>query len=92
MLFFPIHAGAWTVQNEIRNDRTSISLQWVQTSFAGCFESLPSSVSVSYTHLDVYKRQLLPVFRSVITISGKDGNIFDVSGVFTCLLYTSRCV
>ena len=44
MLFFPIHAGAWTVQNEIRNDRTSISLQWVQTSFAGCFESLPSSV------------------------------------------------
>ncbi len=26
-------------------------------------------------------------FRSVITISGKDGNIFDVSGVFTLLVF-----
>ncbi|WP_459448330.1 hypothetical protein [Erwinia amylovora] len=36
-----------------------------------------ASWSVSYTHLDVYKRQASP-------------SILD--GIMVCLLYTSRCV
>ena len=38
---------------------------------------------VSYTHLDVYKRQALLSAESITTLDMSHG---------TCLLYTSRCV
>ena len=47
-------------------------------------------ISVSYTHLDVYKRQDLIFERS------KKENIkipnFTIPLYYSCLLYTSRCV
>ena len=54
-----------------------------------------ASVSVSYTHLDVYKRQELdrtgayPIHRD----PPKFEDLTTVQEVlYTCLLYTSRCV
>ena len=41
---------------------------------------------VSYTHLDVYKRQVL------LTIQSKVGDLRRLQVVKACLLYTSRCV
>ena len=61
--------------------------------------------SVSYTHLDVYKRQDIDVIITMPSIMGKIGALGRVlgprglmpnpkSGTVTmdCLLYTSRCV
>ena len=56
----------------------------------------PSAVPVSYTHLDVYKRQVLgllaamygPVAGGLIGFIGHA--LIDLS--WGCLLYTSRCV
>ena len=61
------------------------------------------SVAVSYTHLDVYKRQSLGV-PYIVVVGGNDmkdvfaGSDIGIIGFFTgshmipCLLYTSRCV
>ena len=46
---------------------------------------------VSYTHLDVYKRQIVALARRLAVIMHRiwvDGTEFR----WTCLLYTSRCV
>ena len=55
-------------------------------------------VSVSYTHLDVYKRQLYDLFgiNAELLIDHAWGyepcTINDIKGYKPCLLYTSRCV
>ena len=43
---------------------------------------------VSYTHLDVYKRQIL--IRAELMFPGLQ--IFHETHYYDCLLYTSRCV
>ena len=62
--------------------------------------------SVSYTHLDVYKRQVIETFNGQYLIKAgcKNGDevrilgyAFDFEGIdddedYDCLLYTSRCV
>ena len=50
--------------------------------------------SVSYTHLDVYKRQLLIDYNSVwqMGAEGAERFLFSEKEGYTCLLYTSRCV
>ena len=50
-------------------------------------------LAVSYTHLDVYKRQVLGLehgnnFAAVTCYSA----LYGLSGFMACLLYTSRCV
>ena len=51
--------------------------------------------SVSYTHLDVYKRQTLHCIVDYIKIK-EDFQMVQKKGAYTvitgCLLYTSRCV
>ena len=47
--------------------------------------------AVSYTHLDVYKRQVLR-FSAVIWLKTADCPPPVVVPICTCLLYTSRCV
>ena len=54
-------------------------------------------IAVSYTHLDVYKRQCLLLFViikiSSIPLSTASCMIYWIVGISTiCLLYTSRCV
>ncbi|ORD00642.1 hypothetical protein A4T35_07930 [Escherichia coli] len=44
---------------------------------------------VSYTHLDVYKRQVFIIAASVVTRATIGGVIEQYN---ICLLYTSRCV
>ena len=60
-----------------------------------------ASMSVSYTHLDVYKRQRLvrldlPTFGRPMMATGMRSSSTTVSlksrWAHTCLLYTSRCV
>ena len=67
-----------------------------------------SSSSVSYTHLDVYKRQVMASVKEAadkgvdrdalaILVANKDiavvdGNQVVLRRVWICLLYTSRCV
>ena len=60
-------------------------------------------IPVSYTHLDVYKRQISTLYDSV---PGEAGPLEDIlslkkeiedaglqlAGIESCLLYTSRCV
>ena len=58
------------------------------------------TLSVSYTHLDVYKRQLYGIFTIITYYSGfRAGFCFSAgatdlvfSASLPCLLYTSRCV
>ena len=61
-----------------------------------------NALPVSYTHLDVYKRQLQSIQQAGRTV-GKDVYLVGVDalveavqnvvdGNMTCLLYTSRCV
>ena len=75
---------------------------------AGRRDDIASMASVSYTHLDVYKRQAVvppmpaPVNHIEIELAG--GHRMRISGSYdpevlarlirglTCLLYTSRCV
>ena len=45
-------------------------------------------MAVSYTHLDVYKRQRTPFFKK----SKNFPNFLPQGRCFPCLLYTSRCV
>ena len=54
------------------------------------------SKPVSYTHLDVYKRQVLESTSGEVLLDGKEvtsmgADYRNVLGYF-CLLYTSRCV
>ena len=56
-------------------------------------------VAVSYTHLDVYKRQALPGEHYLVEdhVADKRADVGTHQGVFgvfrtPCLLYTSRCV
>ena len=50
------------------------------------------SVAVSYTHLDVYKRQIqFYAARRKLTGEFPDGKV-DMKKLSDCLLYTSRCV
>ena len=55
-------------------------------------------IAVSYTHLDVYKRQVLNnVGFAYLTVACIDSAAFAANlplffGVYICLLYTSRCV
>ena len=55
-----------------------------------------STESVSYTHLDVYKRQILTgVILAMSRIIGETAPLVVVGAatfITTCLLYTSRCV
>ena len=60
--------------------------------WAGC-------MAVSYTHLDVYKRQFQPLLeegeqgkRRNADNENRSGIALDLVLVGTCLLYTSRCV
>ena len=55
------------------------------------FSSPDSIVAVSYTHLDVYKRQVQALYNIVdsVFVSRLSENAFNAVG---CLLYTSRCV
>ena len=60
---------------------------------------LEDIVSVSYTHLDVYKRQILHHEEGVdllpanLELSAMEYNLMNaMSRETTCLLYTSRCV
>ena len=55
------------------------------------------AVSVSYTHLDVYKRQTL--LQIMGTLDEPDAGVVQIDGTVVsrmkekdCLLYTSRCV
>ena len=63
-----------------------------------CLAELVDTASVSYTHLDVYKRQLLDE-RALPLAFGKEtlidqslDGLADGDAAHTCLLYTSRCV
>ena len=47
---------------------------------------------VSYTHLDVYKRQALRRLRPVSCRIGMFCRFGSVQLILPCLLYTSRCV
>ena len=59
-------------------------------------------VAVSYTHLDVYKRQVFLEQSQRFAFVGTDYNLYLLPGfhgtsfvvyqVYVCLLYTSRCV
>ena len=56
-----------------------------------------ATVSVSYTHLDVYKRQEQHTnaagWQRLAIIAAVTGmGLFTLAFVSTCLLYTSRCV
>ena len=58
-------------------------------------EQYAGEIPVSYTHLDVYKRQVLytasgAALRGMKVIVPVDGMSAD--NAYTCLLYTSRCV
>ena len=62
----------------------------------GKIEALDTPQPVSYTHLDVYKRQTLDIYNHIISSS-----YFGIRFIATvcaafmvngCLLYTSRCV
>ena len=62
---------------------------------AGLFDVVAHPDSVSYTHLDVYKRQVIilgsiikPQIEKPMIMNGK----IIKSKALTCLLYTSRCV
>ena len=52
--------------------------------------------AVSYTHLDVYKRQLVDLFATILSgrrhLSARDADAALDILRYTCLLYTSRCV
>ena len=52
--------------------------------------------AVSYTHLDVYKRQIMCLENKmpmlVFGLNEPNSIVETMSGTFTCLLYTSRCV
>ena len=61
----------------------------------------PVQMPVSYTHLDVYKRQVHDIGKNIVKVIlenygfevidlGRDVPVETV--VNTCLLYTSRCV
>ncbi|OTN72833.1 LPXTG-protein cell wall anchor protein [Enterococcus faecium] len=57
------------------------------------------SISVSYTHLDVYKRQTKLDVEMKKTNTGLEAYYYDpetgeemASDIMYCLLYTSRCV
>ena len=72
---------AMSLAREVQSDGRSVAGIIVR------YLSLDDSwIPVSYTHLDVYKRQALPV----------PGEEFSTSGAWngksSCLLYTSRCV
>ena len=61
--------------------------------------TIDSAETVSYTHLDVYKRQVLSIPRKIkskeVVRMGFQSNFLfqNISNVFSaCLLYTSRCV
>ena len=56
-----------------------------------------SCVPVSYTHLDVYKRQVTireteKRMAELHTLKGHIINYVKTREVYACLLYTSRCV
>ena len=54
----------------------------------GFVKQMASIVAVSYTHLDVYKRQIMS-WRIPFLFNGVWGLI---TLFYICLLYTSRCV
>ena len=61
---------------------------YLKSLFAGVFQGM--LIPVSYTHLDVYKRQLLNMIGG---IEKPDSGSIIIEGLnITCLLYTSRCV
>ena len=69
------------------------------TFLAGCAAVPTTAVSltpdtVSYTHLDVYKRQVLGKVTPNPAAAAETVKLHDVVVVVpgTCLLYTSRCV
>ena len=54
---------------------------------------LHGPISVSYTHLDVYKRQVHGVVNISYPVLNQHGEAIAAMTVpFLCLLYTSRCV
>ena len=57
------------------------------------FAMLKTLWTVSYTHLDVYKRQLEAIVDRVIAeILERFPNGVKIYEIQNCLLYTSRCV
>ena len=63
---------------------------------SGCARLTP----VSYTHLDVYKRQAQDAFEDALLMECREDQIREVfrniieslENPYNCLLYTSRCV
>ena len=51
-----------------------------------------SHVPVSYTHLDVYKRQLKPIDEEALCAAARETGGIVTAEEHSCLLYTSRCV
>ena len=47
-------------------------------------------IAVSYTHLDVYKRQVMGYYCGYLALMGALAT--GAERVYLCLLYTSRCV
>ena len=62
--------------------------------------ALATAMAVSYTHLDVYKRQVLGSFlftgddvdKPARVLSGGEKTRLSLAMLVVCLLYTSRCV
>ena len=61
-------------------------------------EKAPDLLPVSYTHLDVYKRQSIfqgefHIFRNCTHVGRRENRNIEYKGsINRCLLYTSRCV
>ena len=55
-------------------------------------KAIPCLLSVSYTHLDVYKRQQLGLGVGIVDHVSGDAHLRAIGLAHLCLLYTSRCV
>ena len=80
--------------------RRLAELEWTEGLFAAAGGSIAEAAApVSYTHLDVYKRQVLGEELKCRMVNAPDANArvssrtpFAAWWARTCLLYTSRCV
>ena len=80
-------AGYWTVPRFILQPLVENSILHGTADEDDFVTITVRATAVSYTHLDVYKRQDRVL---MVGSGGIDGNAF--AGGIICLLYTSRCV